>query len=121
VGEGGAEVGAVGIRGLLLGRVDVLAAGTVDLDPGDLEVLADGDGQHVLLVAHHAGTVAEPPRQVAFPHDGESLGGGDVAGVEEAVEFGGVLVDFEEAAWWGGYRGSSTSSSAGGMVRRIIL
>ncbi len=121
MGEGGAEVGAVGVGGLLLGRVDVLAAGTVDLDAGDLEVLADGDGQHVLLVAHHAGTVAEAAGQVALAHDGESLGGGDVAGVEEAVEFGGVLVDFEEAAWREGYRGSSTYSSAGGTVRRIIL
>lgn len=121
MGEGGAEVSAIGVGRLLLGRVDILASRTVDLHPGDLEVLADGDGQHVLLLAHDPRAVAETASQVAFAHDGQALGSGDVAGVDEPVELSGVLVDLEEAEWRAGYRGSSTYSSAGGTVRRIIL
>lgn len=121
VGEGGAEEGAVRIGRLLLGRVDVLAAWTVDLDPGDLEILADGDGQHVLLLAHHTWAVAEAASEVALAHDGKAFRRSDVARVDESVELGGVLVDLEEPAWTGTYLGSSTSSSAGGTVRWIIL
>lgn len=119
--EGSSEVGAVCVCRLLLGRVDVLAPRAVHLDSCDLQVLADGDGQHVLLLAHHPWAVAESSSQVPLTHDGESLRRGDVSGVDEAVEFGGVLVHLQKPESSLPYLGSSTSSSAGGTVLSIIL
>jgi hypothetical protein len=70
MGEGGAEVGAICVCRLLFRRVDIFAARAVDLDSCDFEVLADGDGEHVLLLAHHPRAVAESSCQIAFAHDG---------------------------------------------------
>ena len=121
MGEWSAKVGAIGISWLLLGRIDILAARTVDLNSGNLQVLTDGDGQHVLLLAHHPRTIAKPSRQVSLPHYGQALRSSDVSRVNQAVKFSGMLVHFQKSILVAAYLGSSTSSSAGGTVRSIIL
>lgn len=121
MGERSAEVGAIGIGWLFLGRVDILASRAVDLDPGDLQILTDGDGQHVLLLAHHTRTIAKPSRQVSLPHYRQTLRSSDVSRVNQTVELSRMLVHLQKSILVAVYLGSSTSSSAGGTVRSIIL
>jgi hypothetical protein len=53
---------------LFLGHVDLLTAGTKDLDSRSADVLAHADGQYMLAFAEDTGTDAENSLQVLFLH-----------------------------------------------------
>lgn len=87
VREGAAEKGAVnGTVTATLGRVDVLASWTEELD-GLLErIVAETDGKQRLLIAEHARATAKVGALVLFEHLGQAASGDDVACMYEAVE-----------------------------------
>lgn len=120
MGEGAAEVGPVDIVALLLGDVDFLAAGTVDLDARSPYLLAHADGEGGVAIAEDAGADPEGPLGELLLHDRQSLGGDDVPGVDQSVDVGRLLVDRQVSRYSPAYLSSSSSSSSGGSGRRII-
>lgn len=95
--EGSAEKCPIHIRKLLLGNVDILASGAVDLHASNLRVFADTDWDHILLLAHDSGAGSELATEVLLPHDAETLWGCDIASMDQAVELGCLLIDLQES------------------------
>ena len=101
-----AKISSIGIRKLLLRRIDILAPRTVQLGPCDFEILVDCDRHHILFFAHNSGTVTKPPSQIMFPHDGHSFGRADVSRMDQAVEHRGMDIQFGESSYFAMYFGS---------------
>ena len=99
VGEGTAEVGAVDVRALLFRDVDLLATRTVDLHPRGADFLAHSHRQNMLPLAENSRTDAEHSLLVLILHNRESFRRGDVPGVDEAVNIGGLLIDGDVSGW----------------------
>ena len=87
VGESGTEICAIGVMmSGGLGGVNIHALGAVELDHGLTGHVAEADGQHLLVFAVDAGTVAEVTGLVFLDHLGDTAVGKDVTCVDQAVE-----------------------------------
>ncbi len=94
VREPGAKVGPVSVVVTrALGIVDVHALGAVELDHGLAGDVRQADGQHRLVLAVDARAVPKIAGLVLLDHLGDPAVGEDVAGVDEAVEHLGRLLD----------------------------
>ena len=91
------EIGTISISRFLLWREYVLAARAVDLNSCDFQILTNANRQGILLLAQYSGTGSESSCQKAFSHDGESLRSCYVAGMDEPIKFGGMLIYLQKS------------------------
>jgi len=82
---------------LLVGGVDILTSGAIDLGPCYFAILAYSDRDNILLFAIDSGTCSEFAGEIFFPHDGEPLRSGDEASMYKPIELDGLLIKLEES------------------------
>ncbi len=96
VREIGAEKGSIDIGKFLFGVVNISASWTVNFNSREFTISTHTDWDYVLVFAHDTGTVAKFSCQVSLSHQGHAQRSLNVPCMDEAIQFCGNLVQFQE-------------------------